>query len=45
MNKEYTEAKARFEAGVMKTLQKNKERKETFSTGEVFLLNVCTDLI
>lgn len=33
MNKEYTEAKARFEAGVMKTLQKNKERKETFSTG------------
>ena len=33
MNKEYTEAKARFEAGVMKTLQKNKERKDAFSTG------------
>ncbi len=33
MNKEYTEAKARFEARVLKTLQKNKERKETFSTG------------
>ncbi len=33
MNKEYTEAKARFEAGVLKTLQKNKERKDAFSTG------------
>jgi len=33
MNNEYTEAKARFEAGVLKTLQKNKERKEAFSTG------------
>jgi methylmalonyl-CoA mutase N-terminal domain/subunit len=33
MNKDYAEAKARFEAGVMKTLQKNKERKEAFTTG------------
>lgn len=33
MNKEYTEAKDRFEAGVSKTLQKHKERNEAFKTG------------
>ena len=33
MNTEYKEARAKFEAGVAKSLQKHKERKESFSTG------------
>ena len=33
MNKEYMEAKARYESGVAKSLQKHKERKEVFATG------------
>ena len=33
MNTEYKDARAKFEAGVAKSLQKNKERKENFTTG------------
>ncbi|MBP9028078.1 MAG: methylmalonyl-CoA mutase, partial [Aminivibrio sp.] len=33
MNTEYKDARAKFEAGVAKSLQKHKERKESFSTG------------
>ena len=33
MSKEYAEARRRFEAGVAKTLSRNKERKEEFFTG------------
>lgn len=33
MSTEYNDAKARYEASVAKMLQKNKERRETFSTG------------
>jgi methylmalonyl-CoA mutase N-terminal domain/subunit len=33
MNTEYKDARAKFEAGVAKLLQKHKERKENFTTG------------
>jgi len=33
MNTEYKEARAKFEAGVAKLLQKHKERREVFTTG------------
>lgn len=33
MNTEYKEARAKFEAGVAKSLQKHKERREAFTTG------------